>query len=147
MNIVEHVSFLPVGTSSGYMHRRGIAGFPSNAMSNFLRNHQTDFQNGCTSLQFHQQWMTVPLSPHPCQHLLSHEFLILAIPTSVRWNSPQQRNGYRKCGTFKQWSTTQDHRPLLPLMYNKAILCYICNLSHGSLHVYSLVDGQVPGGS
>jgi hypothetical protein len=25
MNIVEHVSFLPVGTSSGYMPRRGIA--------------------------------------------------------------------------------------------------------------------------
>jgi hypothetical protein len=26
MNIVEHVSFLPVGTSSGYMPRSGIAG-------------------------------------------------------------------------------------------------------------------------
>jgi hypothetical protein len=26
MNIVEHVSFLPVGTSSGYMPRRGIVG-------------------------------------------------------------------------------------------------------------------------
>jgi hypothetical protein len=25
MNIVEHVSFLPVGASSGYMPRRGIA--------------------------------------------------------------------------------------------------------------------------
>jgi hypothetical protein len=39
LNIVEHVSFLPVGTSSGYMPRRGIAG------SNFLRNRQTDFQS------------------------------------------------------------------------------------------------------
>jgi hypothetical protein len=26
INIVEHVSFLPVGTSSGYMPRRGIVG-------------------------------------------------------------------------------------------------------------------------
>jgi hypothetical protein len=26
MNIVKHVSLLPVGTSSGYMPRRGIAG-------------------------------------------------------------------------------------------------------------------------
>jgi hypothetical protein len=26
MNIVENVSLLPVGTSSGYMPRRGIAG-------------------------------------------------------------------------------------------------------------------------
>ena len=69
MNIVEHVSFLPVGTSSGYM-----------------RNHKTDFQSGCTSLQSHQQWRSVPLSPHPHQHLLSSEFLILAILTGVRWN-------------------------------------------------------------
>jgi hypothetical protein len=32
-------------------------------------------------------------------------------------------------------------------MPNKAILCYICSWSHGSLHVFSLVDGLVPGSS
>jgi hypothetical protein len=32
MNIVEHVSFLPVGTSSGYMPRRGIAGSSGSTM-------------------------------------------------------------------------------------------------------------------
>jgi hypothetical protein len=37
-------------------------------------------------LQSHQQWRSVPLFPHPCQHLLSPEFLILAILTGVRWN-------------------------------------------------------------
>ena len=73
-------------TSSGYMPRRGIAGSSGSTMSNFLRNRQTDFQSGCTSLQSHQQWRSVPLSPHACQHLLSPEFLILAILTSVRWN-------------------------------------------------------------
>jgi hypothetical protein len=31
------------------------------------------------------------------------------------------------------------------LMSYKAILCYTCNWSHGSLHVYSLVGGLVPG--
>jgi hypothetical protein len=61
------VSFLPVGTSSGYMPRRGIAGFSSSTMSNFPRNQQTDFQSGYTSLQSHQQWRSVPLSPHPHQ--------------------------------------------------------------------------------
>ena len=85
MNIVEHVFLLPVGTSSGYMHRKGIAGSSSSTMSNFLRNRQTDFQSGCTSLQSNQQWRSVSLSPHPRQHLLSPEFLILAILTGVKW--------------------------------------------------------------
>jgi hypothetical protein len=86
MNIVEHVFLLPVGTSSGYMLRRGIAGSSSSIIFNFLRNLQTDFHSGCTSLQSHQQWRSVPLSPHPRRHLLSPEFLILAILTGVWWN-------------------------------------------------------------
>jgi hypothetical protein len=60
------VSLLTVGTSSEYMPRRGIVGSSSSTMPNFLRNRQTDFQSYCTSLQSHQQWMSVPLSPHPC---------------------------------------------------------------------------------
>jgi hypothetical protein len=82
MNIVEHVSLLQIGASSG----SSISGFSGTIMSSFLRNHQTDFQSGCTSLQSHQQWKSVLLSPHPCQHLLSPEFLTLAILTGVRWN-------------------------------------------------------------
>ena len=77
MNMVEHVS-LPVGTSSGYMPRRGIAESFGSIMSNFLRNRQTDFQIGFTSLQSHQQWRNVPLSPHPHQHLLKPEFFDLS---------------------------------------------------------------------
>ena len=86
MNIGRHVSFLPFGASSGYMPRRGISGSSGSTMSNFLRNRQTDFQSGCTSLHSHQQWRSVPFSPHPRQHLMSPEFLILAILTGVRWN-------------------------------------------------------------
>jgi hypothetical protein len=86
MNIVEHVSFLPVGASSGYMPRRGIAGSSGSTMSKFLRNHQTDFQSGCTSLQSHQQWRSLSLSPPPHLHPLSPEFLVLVILAGVRWN-------------------------------------------------------------
>jgi hypothetical protein len=39
---------------------------------------------------------------------------------------------------------SQDQGPLLSLMSNKAIFCYICSWSHGSLHVYSLLGGLVP---
>jgi hypothetical protein len=35
-------------------------------------------------LHCHQQWRNVLLSPHSHQHLLSPEFLILAILTGVR---------------------------------------------------------------
>ena len=51
MNIVERVSLVQVGTSFGYMPRRGIAGSSGSTLSNGLRNRQTDFQSGCTSLQ------------------------------------------------------------------------------------------------
>jgi hypothetical protein len=42
---------------------------------------------------------------------------------------------------------SQVQRPLLTLMSDKAIPWYICHWSYGSLHVYSLVGGLVPGSS
>jgi len=62
INIMEQVSLLYVGASFGYMPKRGIAGSSGSSMPNFLRNLQTYFQNGCTSLQSHQQWRSVPFS-------------------------------------------------------------------------------------
>ena len=84
MNIVEHVSLLHVGALSGYMPRSGITGSTGSTVSNFLRNQQTVFQSGFTSLQYYKQWRSVPLSPDPLQHLLSPEFFILAILSGVR---------------------------------------------------------------
>jgi hypothetical protein len=43
--------------------------------------------------------------------------------------------------------TSQDQGLPLPLMPDKAILCYIYNRSHGSLHVCFLVGALVPGSS
>jgi hypothetical protein len=53
---------------------------------NFLRNLKSDFQSGCTSLQSHQKWRSIPLYPHSHQHVLSPEILILAILIYVRLN-------------------------------------------------------------
>jgi hypothetical protein len=42
---------------------------------------------------------------------------------------------------------SQDQGPVLTLMLYRAILCYLCGWSHGSLHVCSLVGDLVPGSS
>ena len=84
-NIVENASLVYVGASSEYMPKSGIAESSGSTMFNFLRNHQIDFNSGCTSLQSHQQRSSIPLSPHLHQHLLSPELLTLAILIGMRW--------------------------------------------------------------
>ena len=45
MNIAEHVSLLYIGASFENMPKCGVVRSSGSTMSNFLRNHQTDFKS------------------------------------------------------------------------------------------------------
>jgi hypothetical protein len=48
---------------------------------NFLRNYQINFQSGCASLLFDQQWRSISLALHSDKQIVSLEFFILACLT------------------------------------------------------------------
>ena len=63
-------------------HQEPKAGSYGKSMFRFVRKHQTIFQNGCTPLHSCQQGMSVPVAPHPHQHLMSLIW-IWAIPIGM----------------------------------------------------------------
>ena len=83
VNIGVHVSF-SIMISSGCMPSSGTVGAYGCFTPGFLRSLHTVLLSGYITLHSHQLCKSVPFCPHPLQHLLFVDFLMMSILTGVK---------------------------------------------------------------
>jgi hypothetical protein len=114
--------------------------------SNLLPGHGGEHLEAHHSFFFFNLFTFQMLSPYPVPPLRETPYPISPPPASTRvFLHPPTHPLSPPSPPFPYIGASikpsQDQGPLLPLIHDKAILCYICSWSH----VYSLVGGLVPG--
>ena len=123
MNIVEHVSFLLVGISSAerlsvWFTGRKICSNNKHLVQCLKKRFERNIQNWSIS-QFKENTKCKKMLTQNIQKIQDTmrrpNLRIIGVDENEDFHIkagknpdvPQQRNGYKKCGTFTQWSTTQ----------------------------------------